>query len=139
MRRGGRESGSIEDRRGGGGIGSVPLVLRALFFGVDPSVILSDDHGRPPAQAQRAKPGSSDEGRRFAAQVLAETEDVRAPRLRARGRRCEPPRLVLCTAWCSAPVIAFSSRCVTATRCAAGAGWRAFTISPSGACTVIGR
>jgi predicted metalloprotease len=106
MRLGGRESGNIEDRRGGGGrggiavgggIGSVLLVLLALFFGVDPSAILSGDPGAPPAQERRASPGPSDEGRRFAAQVLAETEDVWAPLFQAQGRRYEPPRMVLYT------------------------------------------
>ncbi len=102
MRLGGRESGNIEDRRGGGGrialgggLGSVLLVLLALFFGVDPSVILSGDPGAPPAREQRADAGSSDEGRRFAAQVLAETEDVWTPLFQAQGRRYEAPRLVL--------------------------------------------
>ena len=45
----GRRSGNIEDRRGGGGmpiavagggLGTVLLIVLALFFGVDPSVIL---------------------------------------------------------------------------------------------------
>jgi predicted metalloprotease len=105
MRLGGRESRNVEDRRGGGGgriavsggIGSVLLVLLALFFGVDPAVILSGDPGAPPAQEQRANPGPSDEGRRFAAQVLAETEDVWTPIFQAQGRRYEAPRLVLFT------------------------------------------
>ena len=43
------------------------------------------------------------------------------------------------TAWCSAPNIAFSSRCVAAMRCATGAGCRAFTTSPSGAIVRTGR
>lgn len=103
MRLGGRESRNIEDRRGGGriavggGIGGVLLVLIALFFGVDPSVILSGDAGAPPAQERRIEAGPSDAGRRFAAQVLAETEDVWAPIFAAEGRRYEPPRLVLYT------------------------------------------
>ena len=48
---GGRRSDNIEDRRGmgggtliaGGGIGSVVLVLLALFFGFDPGAILQTD------------------------------------------------------------------------------------------------
>lgn len=104
MRLGGRESRNIEDRRGGGGriavgggIGSILLVLIAMFFGVDPSVILSGDPAPPPAQERRADAGPADAGRRFAAQVLAETEDVWAPIFAAQGRRYEPPRLVLYT------------------------------------------
>ena len=43
----GRQSDNVEDRRGvgvpliaGGGIGSLVIVLLALFFGVDPTVLL---------------------------------------------------------------------------------------------------
>lgn len=46
----GRRSENVEDRRGlgvplaaGGGIGSIVLLLLALFFGFDPSVILQTD------------------------------------------------------------------------------------------------
>jgi len=54
-------SGNVEDRRGmpvsrgivGGGIGTVILVLVALYFGIDPSVILQSipDSG-PPAPSE---------------------------------------------------------------------------------------
>ena len=43
------------------------------------------------------------------------------------------------TALCSAPSSVVASRWVTAMRFATGAGWRALTISPSGAITVTGR
>jgi len=44
----GRRSGNIEDRRGlritrgvaGGGLGTIVLILVALYFGVDPSTIV---------------------------------------------------------------------------------------------------
>ena len=57
--RGGRQSSNIEDRRGmsvgrgvgiaGGGIGTVVIVVIALFLGVDPRVLLQGDGGGVPA------------------------------------------------------------------------------------------
>jgi predicted metalloprotease len=107
---GGRESRNVEDRRGmrggrivaGGGIGSVLLVVLALLFGVDPSVLLSgggpigsDPHQRPGmVEGNRAGPAEDAAGR-FAARVLAETEDVWNPIFRSLGRSYEEPRVVL--------------------------------------------
>ncbi|RYJ01734.1 MAG: hypothetical protein EON47_09810 [Acetobacteraceae bacterium] len=114
-----RESGNIEDRRGsggggggrgglpigiaGGGIGTVVLVLVALFFGVDPSVILSGGGGEPQQQGpvvqqQGAPPDAAqDANRRFVAQVLATTEDVWTDTFRRAGNTYRPPNLVLYT------------------------------------------
>jgi hypothetical protein len=121
----GRESGNVEDRRGqrggfgggfrggmgagrgggrivaGGGIGTVVLVLLALFLGVDPGIILSGDGMGPAPSAieQRAEPAgrppADDEAARFVSRVLAETEDVWNPIFQSIGRRYEEPRLVL--------------------------------------------
>jgi hypothetical protein len=106
-----RESGNIEDRRGsggggfpigvaGGGLGTIALVLVALFFGVDPSVILSGGGGQPEApvarQAGSGPPDAADDGqRRFVAQVLATTEDVWSDTFRRGGNTYQPPNLVL--------------------------------------------
>ncbi len=117
MRLGGRrESGNVEDRRGsgggrgglpigiaGGGIGTVVLVLVALFFGVDPSVILSGGGGEAPngqvvqqQQQQGGQPDPAQDGsRRFVAQVLATTEDVWTDIFRRAGNTYQPPNLVL--------------------------------------------
>lgn len=44
--RGGRRSTNIEDRRGkkagllGGGIGTVVVILAAMYFGIDPNVLM---------------------------------------------------------------------------------------------------
>jgi predicted metalloprotease len=103
---GGRESGNVEDRRGGGlgrggmiaggGIGSVLLVVLALLFGVDPSVILSGDETGPrPGAVEGGGPPADDEGSRFVRRVLAETEDVWNPAFREIGRDYREPRLVL--------------------------------------------
>ena len=108
-----RESGNIEDRRGsggrgglpigvaGGGLGTIALVLVALFFGVDPSVILSGGGGGQPDAPVARQEGSgpsevADDGqRRFVAQVLATTEDVWTEAFRRGGNTYQPPNLVL--------------------------------------------
>jgi uncharacterized protein len=109
-----RESENVEDRRGGGGgiggggfpirlagggLGTVVLIVLALFFGVDPSVILSGG-GDAPQQSQvtqrQAPPDASEEGpRRFVAQVLATTEDAWSDVFRRAGSQYQPPNLVL--------------------------------------------
>ena len=72
----GRRSDNIEDRRGmpvgrgaavGGGIGTLVLVLLAVWFGVDPSVVLQGaDPGdpRPAPSVQQGAPGRDDQLRR---------------------------------------------------------------------------
>ena len=104
----GRRSDNIEDQRGmpggrgavvGGGIGTIVLVLLALYFGVDPSVILQGvDPGSPEptrsVQQQRA-PAGDDQLRDFVSVILADTEDTWGELFRRMGRRYEQPRLVL--------------------------------------------
>jgi predicted metalloprotease len=133
-----RESSNIEDRRGqgggfgggggfpdgrggiaGGGIGVVVVALIAMFFGVDPRMILGGaDSGapqpgytqqapvpqqaRPPQQAGRAPsqsaartPSTDDEQARFVSRVLASTEDVWTQEFRRAGRPYNPPTMVL--------------------------------------------
>ncbi len=104
---GGRQSDNIEDRRGfggplvaGGGIGTVVLVLLALFFGFDPRVILQGDAPTtPPATQQSPAPSASPSGhddlRDFVATVLADTEDTWRALFSRMGREYRDPRLVL--------------------------------------------
>src|SRR2546427_10713122 len=81
---GGRRSDNIEDRRGmgggtliaGGGIGSVVLVLLALFFGFDPGAILQTDQpGVPTTQAPAGSPAQEDL-RELVSVAPADTEDT---------------------------------------------------------------
>jgi predicted metalloprotease len=103
---GGRRSDNIEDRRGmggtliaGGGIGSIVLVLLALFFGFDPGAILQTDS--PPApRTSPAPPATSpahDDIKEFVSVVLADTEDTWHELFRRMGRQYREPRLVLFT------------------------------------------
>jgi predicted metalloprotease len=108
--RGERESSNVEDRRGipipggagGLGIGTVVVAfVAAWFLGIDPGVLLGmlSGAGAPPTQSEQVARDSGgaptdDEGR-FAAVVLASTEDVWSDIFRRSGAASRPPRLVL--------------------------------------------
>jgi len=104
----GRRSDNVEDRRGmpvgrgaavGGGIGTLLLVLVAMYFGVDPSVILqgTDQGGPGPSSSvqQQQRPAGDEQLRDFVSVVLADTEDTWRELFRQMGRRYEEPKLVL--------------------------------------------
>jgi len=103
----GRQSDNIEDRRGfggplvaGGGIGTVVLLLLALFFGFDPRVILQGDAPTSPPTTQQApspsaSPRGHDDLRDFVATVLADTEDTWRALFSRMGREYRDPKLVL--------------------------------------------
>jgi uncharacterized protein len=106
----GRRSENVEDRRGmsvgggvavGGGIGTVVLVLLALFFGIDPSVVLQGgDPGNPPPAPpveRRAPPAGDEQLRDFVSVVLGDTEDTWKDLFRRMNRRYQEPKLVLFT------------------------------------------
>jgi len=107
VRLGGRQSDNIEDRRGfggplaaGGGIGTVVLLLLALFFGFDPRVILQGDAPTSPPTTQQApspsaSPRGHDDLRDFVATVLADTEDTWRALFSRMGREYRDPKLVL--------------------------------------------
>ena len=104
--RSGRRSSNIEDRRGirltgrgrrGGGIGVIVLALVAMYFGVDPSVVLnlagqggtgtrSEPQQIDPAQAELAD---------FVSVVLADTEDTWHGLFKQAGQTYREPNLVL--------------------------------------------
>ena len=105
----GRRSENIEDRRGfhvsprvaGGGIGTIVLVLVALYLGVDPSVILNQTQMTVPGagtSTQSAPYSASPEEQRlaeFVSVVLADTEDTWHALFRGMEKTYEEPRLVL--------------------------------------------
>jgi predicted metalloprotease len=84
----------------GGGIGTLVLVLVAIYFGIDPSVILSPatNTGGPQVQMQPVE-RSAEENRLadFIAVVLADTEDTWHALFQQSGRIYQEPKLVLFT------------------------------------------
>ena len=103
----GRRSRNIEDRRGsrvsrrmvGGGLGTLVIVLIALYFGIDPSMIInqsvqqsgqivstSQQHSSSPAESRLAE---------FVSVVLADTEDTWHELFRRMNKTYREPTLVL--------------------------------------------
>ena len=80
----------------GGGIGTIILVLAALFFGIDPSVILQSDAPQSAREAPATSPGQ-DDVRDFVAVVLADTEDTWRDIFAKMNREYQDPKLVLFT------------------------------------------
>ncbi|NDP49312.1 MAG: flagellar biosynthesis protein FlgM [Sulfuriferula multivorans] len=102
----GRRSDNIEDRRGmrvgkkglaSGGIGAIVLTLVAMYFGVDPSVLLNQADKLSPTQTERHTTFSPEEERlkEFMSVVLADTEDVWGTLFRGSGQPYTQPKLVL--------------------------------------------
>jgi predicted metalloprotease len=102
-----QESQNVEDRRGhrisrggmvGGGIGTIAIVLIALFFGVDPSILLQGVEETNVPQTSSPQPqgrGGEDEMRQFVARVLGSTERTWTKIFEAGGRTYEKPTLVI--------------------------------------------
>ena len=101
----GRRSDNVEDRRGmsgpgrlvGGGLGTILLVIVALYFGVDPSILLNQG-GMPVPGTSSAPYRSSAEEQRladFVSVVLADTEDTWHAIFRSMGKEYAEPKLVL--------------------------------------------
>ncbi len=106
-----RESENVEDRRGGGGgggrglpvggkgigLGTIVLALVAMYFGVDPSIVLNQAAQAPaPSAASRpAGPPANDAESKFIRHVLAETEDTWQQIFRQNGKQYTEPTLVL--------------------------------------------
>ena len=110
----GRESTNIEDQRGlggrgialgGGGLGTLLLILVVWLCGGDPRALLDQLGGgavpqqqTQPAPQQGQPNAREDDQKRFVASVLGSTEDVWRKILpQQAGRRYEDPRLVLFT------------------------------------------
>ena len=104
----GRRSGNVEDRRGmripgglagGGGIGVVVIALIAMFFGVDPRLILQGAGQVGSGVQQPAAPPNpaQDKLEDFVSVVLADTEDTWGDLFAKSGSHYEQPKLVLFT------------------------------------------
>jgi len=81
----------------GGGIGTLLLVLLAMYFGVDPSVILqgTDPGSSRPSSSVQQRPAGDDQLRDFVSVILADTEDTWRELFRQMGREYQEPHLVL--------------------------------------------
>ena len=103
MRWGSGRSSNIEDRRGmgmgklaGGGIGTIVIALIAMYFGVDPSVILNQANNLAPEQQTQTQFSPEEERlKEFMSVVLADTEDVWGELFSRAGKTYEQPKLVL--------------------------------------------
>ena len=107
--RGGRRSSNIEDRRGakprgglvGGGLGTIVLVLIAMYFGVDPTFLLQGiQTSSVPSSAgttPTAEDLKNDPLADMVSVVIADTEDVWHEIFASLGRRYEEPTLVMFT------------------------------------------
>ena len=101
------ESQNIEDRRGrrvsrgvaGGGIGTLVIILLALFFGFDPRMLLQGNVQEtyvPQAPAPQSQQASiNDEMRQFVARVLGSTERTWSEIFQSAGHTYQKPTLVL--------------------------------------------
>jgi predicted metalloprotease len=107
--RGGRRSSNVEDRRGqrsapkllGGGLGTIVVILVAMYFGVDPTPLLEgmQTSGQTSTSGTRPRDGDSkdDPLADMIYVVLADTEDVWTEIFASKGQRYEAPTLQLFT------------------------------------------
>ena len=108
----GRRSSNVEDRRGGGGrvarratgggLGIIILALVAMYFGVDPSIILNlgssvQEQSSPSSGQQRTLSPEEQELSDFVSVVLADTEDTWHELFQQMGGQYQEPKLVLFT------------------------------------------
>jgi len=104
----GRRSRNVEVRRGGGkrrsvlggGIGTVVLVLAALYFGIDPSMLLQGLQTTGVSTQSSGAPATSEDLANdpivdMLAVVMADTEDVWSQVFAAKGARYQEPTLVV--------------------------------------------
>ncbi len=104
--RSGRRSTNVEDRRrvrvtrkaAGGGIGIVVIALIAMYFGVDPSIFLSQvgpTSSVNTQQSTRQIPAAENELAEFVSVVLADTEDTWKGLFNQMGKTYREPQLVM--------------------------------------------
>jgi predicted metalloprotease len=88
---------------GGGGLGTIVIVLLALFFGIDPTALLQVGSDAPPPASAPQSPSPGGPGAPaqrgglpdFVSVVLADTEDTWTEVFRQGGRTYAAPKLVL--------------------------------------------
>lgn len=99
-----QESSNVEDRRGGGrrgggksiGIGTIVLALVAMYFGVDPALVVNMGQGLQQTETAEAKPIPKDDPMAiFVAKVLGSTEVTWGKIFQNSGQQYPAPTLVL--------------------------------------------
>lgn len=94
-----RRAGGTGRRVVGGGIGTLVVVLAALYFGVDPTFLLEGMQSASVSDSTGTQPGADDlAGDPLAdrvSRVMADTEEVWQSLFAERGSQYEEPRLVL--------------------------------------------
>ena len=101
----GRRSQNVDDRRrstagrkvAGGGIGIIAIALIAMFFGIDPGVVMQVGEELTGGQTRQSAPRSPEEDQLadFVKVVLGDTEDTWNPIFKQLGRKYQEPKLVL--------------------------------------------
>ena len=97
------ESSNVEDRRGSGvrmgggiGIGTIALALVAMYFGVDPSLVMNLGQGMGQnAQVESKAIPQDDPAAKFVAKVLGSTEQTWGKIFQNSGQQYPAPKLVL--------------------------------------------
>jgi predicted metalloprotease len=99
-----RRSSNIEDRRGqrrstvlGGGIGTIVLILVALYFGIDPSFLIQGMSSNSSSVSQGPVDPSQDPLVEMVGVVMADTEAVWGEIFAREGQQYREPTLVLFT------------------------------------------
>ena len=94
------ESQHVEDSRGRGGlggrsigIGTIAIALVAMYFGVDPNLVLNIAGQVQPTQSASVPADSNDPKVKFVSRVLWSTEQVWQGLLSGAGRQYTPPAL----------------------------------------------
>lgn len=95
------ESQHVEDSRGQGlpggrsiGIGTIAIALVAMYFGVDPNLVLNlAQQAQPPAASPAAPADPADPNVKFVSRVLWSTEQVWQGVFSAANRQYTPPNL----------------------------------------------
>ena len=101
-----QESNNVEDRRGSGGgmlggrsigIGTIAMALVAMYFGVDPSVVMNigQSLGNNNAQVEAKAISADDPQAKFVAKVLHSTEVTWDKIFQGSGHQYPAPKLVL--------------------------------------------
>lgn len=100
-----RESTNVEDRRGsrmtggragGIGLGTIALALVAMYFGIDPAVVLNMGQGLQQNSQVESQPIPKDDPEaKFVAKILGSTEDTWGKIFQNAGQKYPAPTLVL--------------------------------------------